>query len=79
MTVHDEDALDVLRRASRLPELMGAKDVARALGTATGNLGKFPRLPEPLYVLERGKLWEAAAIHELVAARRAGQSTGGEA
>ncbi len=57
--------------AAGLPELIGATDVAALLGTWTSNLTRWPTLPEPLYHLRSGKLWDAAVIRRF-AAERAG-------
>lgn len=43
------EAIGVLVAASRLPRLMGATEVAAALGTTTSSLPKWTGLPEPLY------------------------------
>lgn len=59
-------AVDVLRAAAVLPELMGAKEVCDFLGVASGNLrrnsGKTRGLPEPRQQLAATAVWIADEI-----------------
>jgi hypothetical protein len=57
-----EQALADVETLARLPALMGTAAVAAELGTTTSNLARWRDLPAPLYDLERGKLYDAAAI-----------------
>lgn len=57
-------------KASDVPELMGASEVAAELGIARTNLGAIVGLPEPVQVLRRGAIWRAAEIREFAAERR---------
>jgi hypothetical protein len=66
-----EQALADVALLAQLPELMGTAAVAAALGTTTSNLGRWRDLPAPVYDLERGKLYDAEAIREFAARRRA--------
>lgn len=53
------------------PELMGTAEAARVLGVATGNFGKLKGLPEPVYRLQRGALYDAEQIREFARERGA--------
>lgn len=77
--MHDAERDRLLRRARivleaagepDLPDLIGATDTAAVLGVATGNLGKVAGLPEPLYDLRSGKLYDADVIRTMAARRR---------
>lgn len=67
-----DDALDVVKDAVRLPELMGTAAVAMELGTTTANLRRWASLPAPLYDLPAGKFYDADAIREFARARAEG-------
>lgn len=64
-------AREALQLLARLPELMGANDVARELGTTSSNLGRWVSLPAPLYTLRAGRFWDADAIRALARSRSA--------
>lgn len=65
-----DDALDVVKDAVRLPELMGTAAVAEALGTTTPNLRKWSGVPAPLYDLPAGRFYDADAIRAYAEQRR---------
>ena len=53
-----------------VPELMGAVEVCHELKVAPSNLAKVVGLPEPVAVLERGRIWRADEIRQFAEARR---------
>jgi hypothetical protein len=61
---------NVAARNRRVPELMGVREVAEALGVSDKNLGKVARLPEPALVLKAGRFWRADVIREFAAERK---------
>lgn len=75
-----DEALDVVKDATTLPQLMGTTEAAKTLGTTTSSLPKWTTLPEPLYSrdhpnrrrrIRAGSLWDADAIRALARKRRA--------
>ena len=60
---------EVAKLNRKVPELMGAIEAARVLGTKRNNLNKIARLPEPCQYLERGAVWRADVIREFAEAR----------
>ena len=59
------------QRNKRVPEMMGATEVAKELGVSRANLRKVAGLPEPaINYLSRGELWRADVIREFAAKRR---------
>lgn len=57
--------------AAGLPELVGSTDTAKLLGVESSNLSRVSGLPEPLYTLRGGRLYDADEIRALAASRRA--------
>lgn len=55
---------------SKVPELMGAKEVAAELDVAVSNLDKIPRLPEATQRIGAGRIWRADVIREFADDRR---------
>lgn len=66
-----DDALDVVKDAVRLPELLGTNAAANVLGTTPPNMQRWATLPAPLYDLPAGRFYDADAIRELAATRKA--------
>ncbi len=52
-----------------VPELMGAKEAAAALGVKVPNLRRTSGVPEPVQELASGPLWVAAQIRALARER----------
>ncbi|MCA1571672.1 MAG: hypothetical protein LC798_15430 [Chloroflexi bacterium] len=78
--VRRRGALEVLHEATKLLDLMGASEVAEALGTTTSNVNPrgFSSLPEPLYRLRGGKLYDAEAIRALARERETAKAKGAD-
>ena len=63
----------VKRLNAKVPQLLGASEVAAVLGVKRANLRKVANLPEPVEWskgLGRGDLWREEAILEFAAERR---------
>lgn len=74
-TEEDEAALDIIRAAVKLPELVGNRAAAEILGVESGNLHKQANLPEPLYRLPAGQFYDADEIRDLAARSAAPDTT----
>jgi len=61
---------EIARLNAKVPDLMGATEVAEALGVNQQNLGKVARLPLHAKELSRGRVWRADVIHDFVERRR---------
>lgn len=65
------DAKKVKRLNAKVPELMGATEVASELGVKRQNLNKVVGLPDPVpQELARGMVWRADLVREFAAERR---------
>ena len=76
-----DEALDVIKDAVRLPELVSNQAAAEILGQERGNAARSLRRAgiEPLYEFPSGKVYDADAVRELAARKAAESSTGTEA
>lgn len=63
-------AIRRIDRELKRPELWGAAEVAAHLGVRASNVYKMRGLPEPVVVLQRGKLWSAYEIRAFAERRR---------
>lgn len=59
----------------KVPELMGATEVAAELGVAQSNLPKISGLPPHATTLGRGRIWRADVIRTFAEERRKRQSS----
>lgn len=64
--------VQVRRMNARMPEVMGATEVAAELGVNQQNLNKVANLPESFQGLSRGRLWRADVIRAFAESRRNG-------
>jgi prophage antirepressor-like protein len=64
-----ETSQQTLRRLLKDNELWGVAEVCEALGTTTGNLGRWPNLPEPVMRVRATRLWLADDIRQYQAQR----------
>ena len=53
----------------KTPEMMGATEVAEALGVGQTNLRRIPGLPAPVQKIKAGSLWRADEIREFARQR----------
>jgi hypothetical protein len=63
---------EVKKLNAKVPELMGATEVAKVLGVNQQNLNKVARLPEHVTTLSRGRVWRADVIHAFARKRAEG-------
>jgi hypothetical protein len=61
---------EVARANKRLPEIMGAKEVAAELGIEVSNLERQSRLPAAAADLACGRIWRADVIRKFAIERR---------
>jgi hypothetical protein len=60
-----------MARRKKVPELMGAKEAAEAIGCRQTNLRQIAGLPDPVAVVSATTLWDADEIRDFAERRNA--------